>query len=190
MLDTNFPSSARRVFKGIIHEIWQWDQLMYDGSTQVFECIARVDSVQVIATVEDRILLQIQEQPDRKEPFLSLPGGRCDEGEEAVLAAKRELLEEMGYASDDWTLLRTARPGGAKMQWIAYTYIARNCIKMKAPHLDAGERIEEKRISFDEFLRLSDDPAFRHRELDSLLVRAQYDRGYREELRKTIFGAV
>jgi len=37
-----------------------------------------------------------------------LPAGTCDVAAEAGLAtAKRELLEELGVVSDDWTLLRT-----------------------------------------------------------------------------------
>lgn len=41
---------------------------------------------------DGRILLTEQEQPGR-EPFIGACGGRIDEGEDALTAAKRELLE-------------------------------------------------------------------------------------------------
>ncbi len=50
---------------------------------------------------DGRIILTEQEQPG-KEPFIAACGGRVDEGEEILTAAKRELLEESGYEAKEF----------------------------------------------------------------------------------------
>ena len=42
----------------------------------------------------------------------SLPGGLIDEGELPLIAAKRELLEETGYQSDNWQTMGSYVPHG------------------------------------------------------------------------------
>ena len=122
------PPHAKRVFEGKLFDVWQWEQEMYDGSKKIFERLKRPNSVQAIAIVGDKIIVQTEEQPDRPEPFRSIPGGRCDGDEDPLLAAKRELLEETGYVSADWELWRERQPVG-KIEWTIYTYIARNCTR-------------------------------------------------------------
>ena len=185
--NNQLPPNAKLVFKGEIFEVWQWKQKMYDGTVEIFEKIRRTNTAQVIAVVGDKILIQTQEQPDRKKSFNSIPGGRCEEGESGLAAVKRELLEETGYASDDWELWREQNPVG-KTIWTVYTYIARNCYYKQAPHLDAGEKITTRLISFDEFLMLAEDPAFYERkDLCYELIRARFDKKFREEFYNLIF---
>ncbi|MBU3964753.1 NUDIX domain-containing protein [Patescibacteria group bacterium] len=187
-IDGQLPTSAKMVFKGEIFEVWQWKQKMFDGSIQTFEKLRRTNTAQVIPAVGDKILIQIQEQPDRKKSFNSIPGGRCDWGEEPLIAAKRELLEETGYISDDWTLWREENPIG-KIIWTVYTYIARNCYHKQPSQLDAGEKITTQLISFDEFLMLSEDPSFYERkDLYCELIRARFDKKFREDFYKLLFG--
>lgn len=156
------PPHARLAYKGKIFEIWQWEQQMYDGSVEIFERLKRADTTAVIATIGDKILLQEQMQPDRAEPFLTLSGGRRNEGETPLEAAKRELLEETGYASDNWEPWKSYQPH-AKLMWGVHYFIARDCKKIAEQNLDAGERIELRLITFEELLRLSEDDAFRDR---------------------------
>lgn len=181
------PEHAKRVFKGLLFEVWQWAQKMYDGTEVVFESVVRDDSATVIATVGEKIVIEDQEQPDWSLLAVSLPGGRCDFDEDPLVCAKRELLEETGYASEEWELWKKHDPAG-KVRWTEYIYIARNCALSQAPHLDAGEKIAARLISFDEFLALGENPAFYSRELVVPLVRARYDARAREWLRREIFG--
>ena len=159
---------------------------MYDGSTAIFEKLKRPNSTQVIAVVGDKIILQVQEQPHRPEPFLSLPGGRCEENEDALESAKRELLEETGYVSNDWTLWREEKPH-ATMIWTWYTFIARNCTYMQPMKPDAGEKISLRLITFDEFLMLQEEPTFRNKSLQVSLLRARFDPEKKKELHDLFF---
>ena len=178
------PSDARMVFKGVIFEVWQWEQTIYDGSAVVFERLRRSDAAQVILVVDGMILLQEQYQPDT-DRFLSLPGGRCEPDETPLQSAQRELIEESGYESDEWELFQTDEPTG-KIEWKNYTFIARGGGKKQDTALDAGEKITHRWITFDDFLMLSDDPLFRSNSLIPTLLRARLDPQKREDLKKRL----
>jgi ADP-ribose pyrophosphatase len=181
--------NAKSVFKGEIFEVFQWDQKMYDGTTEVFEALRRPNTAEIIATEGDQIVIQKQMQPHKSEPFLSLPGGRIELGEDELVGAKRELLEETGLATDDWELWAARKPVG-KIDWTIFVYVARGCRKVAEQALDAGEKIELLRVGFDEFLDMVDrgDLAYIESDLRLDLVRARYDAGHRERIRKKIFG--
>ena len=99
---TKKPDSAKKVFEGVLFNVYQWSQKMFDGSTTTFESLERRDTVTIIPVTEDgKIIMTKQEQPCAG-TFWSLPGGIMDPGEEAFAAAKRELMEETGHFSDDW----------------------------------------------------------------------------------------
>lgn len=143
------PPHAKLVFKGEIFNTYQWEQEMFDGTHQTFEMLKRPDTNQIIATVGDKVLATKESQPN-KHNYFSLPGGRVEEGEDPLEGAKRELLEETGYVSDDWELFRKYDPLH-KIDWSIYYYIARNCRSVAKPSLDAGEKIEVLELSFEEF---------------------------------------
>ncbi len=182
------PEHASRVYKGTIYEIWQWEQMLYDGSTVLYECAKRNDSVTVIPLVGDKILIEYQEFPTRDGEFVSLPGGFCDTPDTPLHDAQRELLEETGYSSEQWELFFTWSPPGQKLIWSNHFYSARDCKKKHEQKLDAGEKIRCELITFDEFLALADHPHFRHKDLEPLLLRARYDTLKKDELYKKLFG--
>ena len=181
------PAHAKMVFKGILFEVWQWTEKMYDGSTDTFECIVWDDSATIIPTLGDKILIEDQEQPDWVARQISLPGGRCNRGEDPLVCAKRELLEETGYASNEWELLKEQKPWG-KFRRSEYLYVARNCFYKESPHLDRGEKITARPVSFEDFLALGDNPSFFSREVVPLLIRARYNGDAKEDLRRRVFG--
>jgi 8-oxo-dGTP pyrophosphatase MutT (NUDIX family) len=151
------PPQAKRVFKGIIYDVYHWQQKMFDGSSETFEMLKRVNTIEVIAVKDGKICISHQSQPTRKD-FYSLFGGRAEEGEEPLVTAKRELLEESGMTSNNWELYKTYQPIH-KIDWEIYTFIAKDCKKVAKQKLDAGEEIEIMELSFDKFIEfvLSDE---------------------------------
>ena len=76
------------------------------------------------------------ERSDGKE-YRTGGGGFCSE--DALTAAKRELLEETGYSSEDWTHLITIPSNATIADNFAYVYMAKNCCKAGRQHLDETE---------------------------------------------------
>jgi ADP-ribose pyrophosphatase len=157
------PSLAKKVFQGTIFSVFQWEQKMFDGSTETFEMIKRPNTIEIIATEGDKIFMSHQSQPN-KHDFYSLFGGRAEENEDPLVTAKRELLEESGLASSDWELVKSYQPLH-KIDWEIYLFIARNCKKVADPKPDPGEKIETIECSFDEFVKIVEKDEYWGREL-------------------------
>jgi len=151
---THLPKQARRVFRGVIFDVFQWPVKMYDGSTVTFEKLKRPDTAAIIpVTTDGKIILTVQQQPDTN-TYLGLVGGRVDVlGENAWQAAKRELLEETGYRAKKWLLFDKFKPH-SKIEWTVYTFIAKGCYKAAEQHLDGGEKIKLLPVSFEKFVKL------------------------------------
>ncbi len=152
------PEHAKQVFKGIIFDVYQWNQKLYDGSTAIFEALKRPATIQIIPIFKRKILLSYEEQPGKSRTYTFF-GGRQEEGEEPLFTAKRELLEETGLESTDWELIKIYHSEG-KIDWSTYFYVARNCKKTAPQKLDAGERIEIKEVNFEDFLNILESENF------------------------------
>lgn len=73
--------------------------------------------------------------------LLSLPGGVLESGEEALVAAERELLEETGYTADSFECMGIAYPlPGLYPQRITYVH-ARGARPAGAPNRELSEYI-------------------------------------------------
>ena len=180
------PHGAKMVFKGVIFDVYQWQQQMFDGSFQTFERLRRPDTVCVILVQDDRILICEDEQPHRGVK-LTLLGGRADEGESTLESAKRELLEESGMVAAHWELFKTYTPV-LKMDWNIHYFIARQPSKQAEPTLDkGGERITLRSVTFDEFLQIATGESFGAGEFTADLLRMKLDLGALEEFRARLF---
>ncbi len=67
-------------------------------------------------------------------------GGSCDlSAEDALAAAKRELLEETGYVSDEWEHLLTVPSNATMADNYAHLFAAVNCRRVSGQNLDETE---------------------------------------------------
>ncbi len=182
------PEHAKKVFEGVIFDIYQWEQELFDKSVTTFETATRQSIVVMIPVVGDKIFVAQEEQPGRP-PYFAVPAGFSEKFDlEPLDAAKRELQEETGLTSGDWELLDTYALY-PRMSVTDYVYIARNCAKTHEKLLSAGERqLEEHLYSFDEFIDLCERKDFASFFLKHHLVRAKYDPVFKEKLRKNLFG--
>ena len=180
------PKNAKRVFKGVIFDVWQWKQKMFDGSFATFERITRPDTCLVIPVVGKKIMVLKQRQPDWKKYSATMAGGSVEENEKPLIAGKRELLEETGYISKDWYLWKRLNPQ-RKIIFAVHFYIARNCILKQMAQPDRGEIIKTELLTFEEFLNLSKNPSFYAGELKNQLIQACSSRKARNEFHNLLF---
>lgn len=162
---STIPDHAVCVFEGVIFDVYQWEQELFDGTKAVFERVARPDTIVVFPILEDgRIMLIKDEQPGRG-PLLGAPAGRVEEGESHEACAARELLEETGLQAARLVLHSEIDPV-LKLDWRVYTYIAHGCKRVADPKLDPGEKITEYPVTFEELLTTATE-----RDLDGSVFR-------------------
>jgi ADP-ribose pyrophosphatase len=77
------------------------DVVRHSGSIVVL-AVSVEDRARGAKAAEPRILLERQYRHAAQSMMWELPAGRIDEGETALTAAKRELIEETGYRARQW----------------------------------------------------------------------------------------
>jgi len=76
-----------------------------------------------------------------------IPEGGCPEGEETLLAAQRELLEETGLTAETYELLCTSHLSNSATDEEAFLYLARG-LKQGLAQPEGTERLACKRVPF------------------------------------------
>lgn len=178
------PKQAKKIFTGVIFDTYQWEQKLYNNSLTTFEMIKRQNTVLVIATKGEKIIVACEEQPLKKSPH-TLFGGRQEEGETPLKSAKREFLEESGMVSGDWEILHSYQPL-IKIDWTIFYFIARDCKKIQDQKLDPGEKIKLVELTFEQFVKVMTEDITHSHWLAFYLLKLQTE-GKLEEFRKKLF---
>ena len=85
--------------------------------------------------------------------------------EAALDAAKRELLEETGYVSNDWQFLMSVPSNATLADNYANLFMAKNCKKVSGQNLDDTEFLNVhlyKRAEIDEMIKSGEFPQTTH----------------------------
>lgn len=98
--------SSRVVYRGPVFSV-ATDYVQEPGGVRARRDVIRHSGSVVVLAVDDsakppRVLLERQYRHAANDYLWELPAGRIDPGEDELTAAKRELLEETGYAARKW----------------------------------------------------------------------------------------
>ncbi len=96
-----------------------------------------------VETEDGRVVMLRTYKHGARRVSLTFPAGAIAPGEDPLTAAKRELLEETGYAADDWTGLGDFVVQGNHRGCACHMFHARGARKVAEP--DDGD-LEEMRI--------------------------------------------
>lgn len=119
-----------------------------------YYAIATSDYVSVLAVTKAEEFLLVRQYRPAVETFcLELPSGHVDAGETPLEAARRELLEETGYTSQEFVELGRLRPDIGRLSNHLWCFLARDV--MPCPNPPAPEAgIERMICSRPEVLRM------------------------------------
>lgn len=183
---SKIPDDAKKVFKGEIFEVYQWDQKQFDDSFATYEALKRNDTVIVIPVTKDGNIILIEEEQPHYVMHLKTIAGKVDPGENPEQAAKRELLEETGYKCDELKLWYEQNMV-YKIDWTIHTFIAKGCEKVADQNLEAGEKITPILLTFDQFIEKVTAEDFPNLSLKIKILEAKLEPQKLEALKKLLF---
>jgi ADP-ribose pyrophosphatase len=128
------------------------DRLRNPRNKKEFErlVLESVDWVNVVALTSDRSSVMIRQYRfGVGYTTLETPGGMVDPGENSKQAAERELLEETGYTSNDWTYLGAVEPNPAFHNHLCHHWLAEDVIQSELQNLGDGEMIRVELMSVE-----------------------------------------
>jgi ADP-ribose pyrophosphatase len=128
-----------------------------DGTEGLREYIRHPGAVAVVALFDDgSVLLERQFRYPHRREFIEIPAGKLEPGEPHLATAKRELVEETGYAAADWRYLGVIHTAIAYTDEAIHLYLARSLSRTERK-LDQGEFLETLVRPFDQALRMIRD---------------------------------
>ena len=149
---TEHSISSKTVFEGRLLRVMQDDVKLPDGHTATREYVKHPGAVMIIPMLDERtIVLEYQFRFPLRRHFFELPAGKMEPDEEALATAKRELLEETGYAAQQWRHIATTHPCIGYSDEKIELYLAQE-LTFIGHQRDQGEFLEVVILEFDEAL--------------------------------------
>jgi 8-oxo-dGTP pyrophosphatase MutT (NUDIX family) len=124
-----------------------------------FYTVTIPDASGVVAiTKEGKVLLKSEYRYSQGEDLIEIPAGVFEpeennienKAEAALKVAKRELLEETGFSSDDWLYLGPTVESSSKLTGKMHLFLATGCERTSTQHLDRGEVMDVFEVSLEE----------------------------------------
>lgn len=107
--------------------------------------------VNVIAITADGDFVMVEQyRHGLREVFTELVAGVVEKGESPLEAARRELLEETGYAGGEWQEFMVISQNPGSTDNLTHCFLARGVEKVSGQHLDATEDIAVKLLTREE----------------------------------------
>ena len=113
------------------------------------------DWVNIIAITDDEKYVMIRQyRHGIQETRYELCAGVVDPGEDALTAAKRELMEETGFGDGEWSKLMTISGNSSTTNNMTHCFIAKGVHQISTQHLESSEDISVCILTKDEVKEL------------------------------------
>jgi ADP-ribose pyrophosphatase len=149
--------SGEVAYTGTFFELHRDRVRLPDGRQAMRDYIRHPGAVAIVAIDgEGRVVLERQHRYPLHRDFVEIPAGKLEPGEEHLATAKRELLEETGYAAAEWTRLGLIHNAIGYSDEGIELWLATE-LEKREPKLDAGEFLEVFTLPFEEALAMAAD---------------------------------
>ena len=134
---------SEELFRGRLLHAWRDTVKLPDGGTATREYIVHPGAVVIVPLLDDgQVLLERQFRYPVQQVMIEFPAGKIDPGEDRLLCAKRELLEETGYTAREWARAGVLHPVISYSTEFIEIWFARGLVDSGQRNLDEGEFLE------------------------------------------------
>lgn len=128
-----------------------------------FHVIHGPDWASVLCITEaSEVILVRQYRHGIAKPSLELPAGVIEPNESPEESARRELLEETGFASDDWVRIQSVSTEPARHTTQAHFFCARGARQVGKPTPEETEVLDIVKVPLADLARLATDGSIVH----------------------------
>lgn len=150
-------SQSKKISSEIIHKNPWWDYkkdriIRPDGSEGDYFYAETPGNAVIIPVMDDGRLLLVREYRVLHDKYgIQFPGGAISPDEGVLQAARRELLEETGYASENLISIGMFEPSVGMIKDMSHVFIANELALMQKPEMTQFEHTELFIRRIDEF---------------------------------------
>lgn len=138
--------SRHQEYKSVIFNVNKVERNSESGKASTFVELDCPEWVMVIPLFKDDeenyFIMERQFRHGSETITTEFPAGLVEKGEDALMGAKRELLEETGCIAKKYTLLAKVNPNPAFMNNTQYFYLAEDLELVSKQSLDTNEEID------------------------------------------------
>ncbi len=149
--------NSKKVYDGKIFDIVRDEITLPNGHTTTRDSLIHNGASAMLPIDKDgNIIFVRQYRHSVKEFVLEIPAGKLELGEDPKECAIRELEEEIGYKSNDFSFMFKTYIAVGYSSEVIYIYLAKDLVKSKQ-NLDEDEFLDIEKYSLEEALEMIKD---------------------------------
>ncbi len=146
--------AEREIYRGRVVRLVERDFVLPNGRKTTFGVVEHPGAVAIVPVFENGdILLLKQYRPSIGRELYEIPAGTLEPGESPLATAKREIVEETGFAARGWTKISEFYSAPGFCTEILHVYEARDLSPATA-ELDVDEILRPIRLTLEKALDL------------------------------------
>ncbi|MGE7621645.1 NUDIX domain-containing protein [Viridibacillus sp. NPDC096237] len=144
--------NSKKIFEGRVISVKVDEVTLPNGNTSTRELVNHPGAVAIIPiTNKGKIVLVEQYRKPLERSIIEIPAGKLEKGEKPEYTAIRELEEETGYGSKNFTFVQSFATSPGFADEVIHIYAARDLYRIENPaELDEDEFVELLEVTLEE----------------------------------------
>ncbi len=153
----NSTISSKKVYECKIFDIYEDEIILPNGETAKRNILSHNGAAAILPIDENgNIILVKQYRHSVKDSCLEIPAGKLEKGEDPLECGIRELEEEIGYISEDFSFMFKTYIAVGYSSEVIHIYLAKGLKKTKQ-NLDEDEFLDVLTYTLEETLEMIQD---------------------------------